>query len=227
LDPSSRLNTQTNKNYKGFSSIMKTNLIIFSFCILTSCSNQCDNKKNWEVGNLKTIYFNHFISADTIFWTGNDGNQFAEISKGRYYFESLDSSSRFNAPAFNVDSTDNFLIELALTGPDNEDSSFYGLTFGNLDADDNFIEFRLNNVGEYYITSTEHLAEGSYSSQINTKMKKLTIIYKNVDAYFLIDDREVFKYPVHRYSKLRAGPITAKGSAIWMDYFKVQKEIPL
>ncbi|WP_339788973.1 hypothetical protein [uncultured Imperialibacter sp.] len=202
---------------------MRTITIILSLCIVISCTSQYE-KDERDIGNMKTVYFNHFNNTDSVFWTGDDGDQFAEISQGRYYFESLDSSARFNAPPFNIDSADNFLIELAITGPDSEDSAFYGLIFGNLDQDDEFIELRLNNVGEYHITSSELLAEGTYNNQINTKLKKLTVIYRDLDAHFLIDDTEIFKYPIQHYSKLRAGPITAKGSAIWMDFFKVKKE---
>jgi len=203
---------------------MRLKTILFSFIILAiSCKYQHNGTQKY-LSDLESVYFSHFNSSDSVFWTGNDGQQYAEISDGTYYFESLDSSSRYNAPIFDIDSSDNFLVELALTGPNNQDSMFYGLTFGSLDENnDDFIEFWINNIGEYKITSTELLAEGNYTEQLNTKMKKLTVMCQDMDAHFLINDIQIFKYPIYRNDKLRAGPLTGKKSPIWMDFFKIKK----
>ena len=187
--------------------------------VIASCSQWTNSIDNISY---TTKYFSHFLSSDTIFWTGNDGLHYADIENGIYYFESLDSSSRYNAPNFQLPKDRNYLIELALTGPDSEDSLTYGLIFGDLNDINQTIEFRINNAGQYLIATNEVLNTGVYSLNVNKQLKKIKIVHLGKDLYFMIEDKEVFRYPFEHFQNFRAGPITSDGSAIWMDYFRIE-----
>ena len=180
---------------------MKNRYILFIGVILAVCA--CKGRPSGgEHVKMDKVYFNHFILPDTVFWIGNDGDQYARIDKGTYYFEALDSTARFNAPPFEIDSMEQFSIELAITGPHDEDSTFYGLIYGNPASELGFVEIKINNAGEYKIRTYELLDEGKYADQIDIKLKKIKVVKEDMDTHFFINDEEVFKYPIQSIKKI-------------------------
>ena len=119
------------------------------------------------------LYLNHFNVDGTSFWVGNDGMNYAELDEVYYYFESLDSSLRFNAPTFSIEKDQNFSVEISIINPADEDSLFYGLMVGGFSPQNYTIDYLINDIGQYKIGTNVSISSGNYKMGITSKARKL------------------------------------------------------
>ncbi|MEM6261414.1 MAG: hypothetical protein AAGI38_02820 [Bacteroidota bacterium] len=194
--------------------------------LLISCDQSNDRKEEVVLEKGESVYVNHFTESDTTFWTGNDGIHYGEVRDGYYYFEALDSSRRFNAPRFDIQSEDNFSVESSIIGPTSDNSSYYGLVIGGYGAEKDFLEVSFNNSGKYKIDKGKRtkINSGNFNMGDQGDFKKLKVLKKGTTCYFYLNDERVFTYELEKLMEFRCGPITAKNSAVWMDYLKIEKE---
>jgi hypothetical protein len=184
------------------------------------------NQKQLEQVSLDSpeiLYLNHFNADDTSFWVGNDGMNYAELDEGYYYYESLDSSLRYNAPNFSIEEDQNFSVEISIINPtDEEDSLYYGLMVGEFSPQNYIVDFLINDLGQYKIETNIKVSSGNYKMGNTSEARKLKILKKDATTYFFINDNLVYNYVLDTLSQFRCGPTTS--SAIWMDYIKIEKE---
>ncbi len=190
--------------------------------LMIGCNAKQTNNKQISLGATELVYLNHFNAVDTFFWVGNDGENYAEIDEGYYYYESIDSIPRFNAPNFPITNDDNFSVEIGILSPSNEDSIFYGLMMGEFSPRNYTVDLLVNDLGQYTIFSENLLSSGNYEMGLISDLNKIEILKKGIITYFYINDKLVFDYPLDSINNFRCGPTTR--SAIWMDYIKIEKE---
>ena len=182
------------------------------------------SKEYYSVLDKQEIYFSSFTEEDDdVFWTGNDGLQRAQISNGEYYFESLEGNGRYNAPLFSIEPTDDFEIEISVSGSEDDLIGYYGMVIGQLKKDSSFIEFKINNSGSFLIDSNYPIIEGRFEN-INFKtFKKLTVRKLGNDFRFFINEELKYSYPMDELINVRTGPLAYKNSSIWVDFVRINK----
>ncbi len=201
---------------------MKTSFLLLLSLLLSSCWASSIKKETFSLNHGTLVYFSHFNTEDSTFWVGNDGNNYGEVSEGYYYYASLDTVLRCMAPPFPITKEDDFSVEIAIGNEPGQDSVFYGLALLGFTQETYKVFFTLNNSGNYELLINDDLFSGSYEEGVDSDFKKLKIIKKKTETYFLINDVLVYQYVLEDLQQLRAGPATS--TSIIMDYIKVEKE---
>lgn len=178
--------------------------------------------KSYSLDNTELVYLNYFNAEDSIFWIGMDSFNYAELDEGYYYYKSLDSQARFNAPHFEIEQEENFSVEMAILSPSNEDSIFYGLVVGEYGPSNHTINLWVNDLGQYKIYAKHLIFSGDYKMGASNGVRKLKVLKKELNTHFFINDQLIYSYVLEPLTTFRCGPITS--SAIWMDYMKIEKE---
>ena len=201
---------------------MKYYFLLLLVILVISCLPKPNQIEQVSLDGPEILYLNHFNANDSIFWIGNDGMNYSELDEGYYYYESLDSNFRFNAPTFSIEKNQNFSVEISIINPSDEDSLYYGLMIGEFSPQNYTVDFMINDLGQYKIETNINISSGNYNMEDNLEVRKLKVLKKEATTYFYINDILVYNYVLDSLNKFRCGPLTS--SAIWMDYIKIEKE---
>ncbi|MEQ9305288.1 MAG: hypothetical protein RJQ14_15370, partial [Marinoscillum sp.] len=142
--------------------------------------------------------------------------QRAHVEKGEYYFESLEEDSRYNAPTFDISPTDDFEIEVSISGPEDELGGYYGVILGQLKLDSSFLDFKINNSGQFFIETNYPIITGEFEQSDFKTFKKLTIRKFENQFYFFINEELKYSYPADELINFRTGPVANGNSAVWL-----------
>lgn len=195
--------------------------LTISLLFLYGCLQEA--KTNYQNFQKKEIYQTHFSEPDDVFWVGNDGKNLAIIENGEYYFKSLDTNGRWNAPPFSFNPGNDFEIEISLTRQEKDKEGYYGLVLGRLKPDSAYLKFEINNSGEYKIGGNFEITRGNVDTQNFSNFKKLAIQKIGAELSFFINETYIYSYKSPGFLEFRFGPLVNSGMGVWVDYISLSE----